>query len=405
MKESMTNTGEKTGGYSHGVLDLPVTEGFISEVGGRTFLDGKNAYNCAKILALMKFFGHRHEFLNADLVKAAGIGHNNVTKYVKAMEQAGILDIDRSEWVAKGFHSSYYYRIKDGCDSGIGNIVIFSYDLDGTPFGEAIEIYKATKGMEEMTGCDSVVWDKVLPGWCYTSPYWRLSYRFMNDSGAGRLYECDMAGRLVSHFCEAPVYKSGRIYHAFHRFPRVLRYNLEFEGSPLTELFDLHASFFTLLASMLIDKLPEDEFNDLFYTCFEGRLYDEVAAYTGIMKDAAKEQMQGWRNVWNMGVLHSRYAKICDFMENRFPAFTNIIYRWDKKVNEKGKKVKTLQQDLGEYETLVFSDFAKFLVDKYNVTPFLLHDAVYCSQADKAKLPEDINMVMKEWFLNKLTVK
>lgn len=389
-------------GYDGGELALAVSEGFIENVTQKTGLNIKNGYCCAKILALMEFFSHRSEFSNRDLVKVTDIGHNNVTKYIKAMEAAGILVIDRSEWVTSSFTSPYEYRIKDSCDSNVGGTVYFNYDLTGTVFAETLYIFGSSR-MSEVVTPEGNGWDdKCLPSWCYTSPYYRLSYRFGSDESSMRLYECDSAARLVARFGQAPVYKSGRIYHPFHNVPRALRHNIEFEGSPITELYDLHASFFTLLCSLLRDKLPVEEFEDLFDTCFSGRFYTEIADAAGLTKEAAKDAMQGWRNVCNKGVLHSRYAKVSDFMEKRFPAFTSLIYQWERIVNEKGKKVKTLQQDLGEYETQVFAQFAKYITEKYGVTVFLLHDAIYISEKELSALPQNINEEMRSWFIQKL---
>jgi hypothetical protein len=360
------------------------------------------------ILMLMRLFRHRREFPQKELCKALSVSHNIITAAINKMSEAGIIDVDKTKHAVNGWY--YEYRIKVDIDGIKGPCVPYRYNLDGTVFADTLNIMRETMDADTYTvEREDPEWEGALPSWCYTSPYWKLSYSFMSDpkyDRAGRLYECDHGIRLLAKFDEAPEFKSGRIYHPFHFVPRVLRHNLMYEGSRLTELYDLHASFYTLVTALLKDKLSEREFNDLFYTCFEGRFYKELAEATGQNIDMTKELMQGWRNVLRLGTLHGGvYGKVSEYMETRFPEFTNIIYNWTRKVNSNGKEVKTLQQDLGEYETHVFSEFAKFLIDKYNITPFLLHDAVYCSQADKEKLPQDINTVMKEWFLNKLIVK
>lgn len=182
-----------------------------------------------------------------------------------------------------------------------------------------------------------------------------------------------------------------------------MRNHLERDGSPITELFDLHASFFTLLSSMIRDQLPEKEFNDLFDECFSGNFYKNIAAYIGSDKETAKDVMQGWRNVCSLSFLHSspKYAKAAEYMEKNYPVFSKIVYEWNFIETKDGVK-KTIQQDCGAYETKVFSAFAEYLVSEFGITPYTLHDAVYCTESDKAKLPENIDEIMRDWFLKKL---
>ena len=359
-----------------------------------------------KIVMLMRLFQHRREFPLNELCKAVGASHTIVSSIMGRMEKAGIIDIDRTRHSLK--QGGFEYRLKIDPYEMQGVKVPYCYDLDGTVFADILNTMHECSEMDLYPNAQNPHWVDVLPSWCYTSPYWKLSYSFMSDpqyDKAGRLYECDMAVTLIKNFGKAPEFKSGRIYHPFHSVPRILRHNLMYENSRLVELFDLHASFYTLLSALLKDKLGADEFNDLFFTCFEGRFYKEIAAYTDMNIDIVKNLMQVWRNIQRIGVLHGiRFAEVSEYMEKRFPTFTGIIYNWEKKINKEGREVKTLQQDLGEYETHVFADFAKFLVDKYNITPFLLHDAVYCSENDRQKLPENINEIMNDWFLKRLNV-
>lgn len=391
--------------YCGGILSAAIpAEAFmyVNNMTGRV-MNGKDAYHLTAIVWLMNLFSNRREFHIKDLSKAIGVNDKVISRLLKYGEGA-LFDVDREKYAAhKG---GYEYRLKEDLRKLGGMPSTYEYNFNGTVFGEVFDLLQEYKAIEVIPACPDPKWPWDSAGGYYLSPYWKLSFRFSHDAMNDihvKFKEADKAGVLMKHFPEAPSYKSGRIYHAFHYVPRCMRDHLECDGSPITELFDLHASFFTLLSSMIRDQLPEKEFNELFDECFSGGFYTNIADYIGTSKEDAKDVMQGWRNVCSVAFLHNspKYAKAAEYMEKKYPVFSKTVYEWNFIETKDGVK-KTIQQDCGAYETKVFSAFAEYLVSEYGITPYTLHDAIYCTKSDKEKLPDNIDDIMRDWFLKKL---
>lgn len=238
----------------------------------------------------------------------------------------------------------------------------------------------------------------------YESPYYDLHYRFSGKTFKARLFECYWVDAAVSRFGVPPLYKY-RLYNGFHYLPHVLRKNLFYEGNGITELFDLHCSFYTISAGLILERYPDikrDKLNAFFWDCITGKLYDKCSKELDIPRDIAKFKLQGWRNLFNKGTAHSSkfgYSYVSEFMEKTYPEISEIYYNWPTYANSKGETVKALQRDLSEYETKLMSKLAFEIEDKYNVKCFLLHDAIYVSEKDKAeKMPADIEKKIFNWF-------
>lgn len=391
--------------YRGGELFAAIPAGVFTYVDNMTgqIMNRKDSYHLTGIVWLMAMFPNRREFHVKDLAKAIGVSDRVIARLLKYGEDT-LFDINREKYAAH--NGGYEYRLKADPTKMGGMPTTFTYDLNGTVFGEVFDLLHEYKEKEVIPACTDPKWRCNAAGGYYLSPYWRLSFRFSQDAMNNihiKFKEADKAGVLMKHFPEEPRYKSGRIYHAFHNVPRCMRHNLECDGSPITELFDLHASFFTLLSSMVRDQLPEKEFNELFDECFSGKFYTNIADYIGSDKEDAKDIMQGWRNVCSTAFLHNspRYSKAAEYMEIRYPRFSRIVYEWNRVDTKDGVK-KTIQQDTGMYETRVFSDFAEFLTNEYNITVYTLHDAVYCTENDKSRLPDNIGEIMENWFYRKL---
>lgn len=391
--------------YRGGELTLSIPSDVFTYVRNKTgrVMSQKDEYYLTAIVWLMSFFSHRIEFPIKDLSKAIGKCDSVISRLLKYGDGV-VFDINREKYAAH--NGGFEYRLKEDFTRFGGQKLPFTYSLGGTVFGLVLDLLREYKEIEYIPACPDPKWSWDSAGGYYLSPYWNLSFRFsqeaMNDIRV-KFKEVDKGLMPFSRFAEEPKYKSGRIYHAFHCIPRCMRNHLERDGSPITELFDLHASFFTLLSSMIREQLPEKEFNDLFDECFSGNFYKNIAAYIGSDKETAKDVMQGWRNVCSLSFLHSspKYAKASEYMEKKYPVFSKIVYEWNFVETKDGVK-KTIQQDCGAYETKVFSAFAEYLVSEFGITPYTLHDAVYCTESDKAKLPENIDEIMRDWFLKKL---
>lgn len=359
------------------------------------------------------------EFREKDTEKIFGTSHTTISKVADLLETAGLAVIDKSSWAMKR-GGTYEWRFNDfACGNGKNNGKTaenpdslvwekFSYILEGTAFKDALDIYYAAPhDIEELESRQVFDYNEQhgeqsimqYPEWLYMAPYNKLKYRFVT-SGHARLAEAFHYARNYASFKNPPVYKSGRIFYVFHWWKKEYRHGFTYNGSPLTELFDLHCSFFTLTAALRKNDLPRKEYEKLIRDCISGELYMKAARFTGMTRDLAKESLQAWRNS-SRNQARANYRAISEFMEREYPIFSRIMYEWPTIIKEGPKRnisVKTLQIDISEFESRVFSKICRILVDKYNVTPFSLHDAVYISEDDMKKLPENISDILLKWF-------
>lgn len=383
------------------VLKFPVDMGFEGAVADRVLsadhVGAKSVNAVIRFYMLMRALSPLKEFPSADLEKILGVSNNTVTKVVKVLEETGLVVIDKREW-AKGYGAGYQYRVIDIPYEFQDIQDWLYYDLSDTVFKNALDLYKAGGDVRAEVRLEE--WNS-LPEWCYESPYDELSYGFFTPDRLSEAYELM---KFWPRMKDRPEYMSGRIYHAFHYSKRIYRHGFMHRGSHIDELFDLHASFFTLTAALRKNDIPEDEYKRLIDDCFSGQFYTKATvALLGDdqAKDIVKEQLQAWRNC-TIAQAHARYPELSGYMERTYPVFSKIMYEWPTALKEKNGKnyhVKTLQQEVGEFETRIFSKIAFALRDKYSVTPFLLHDAVYMSEADIRKLPEDIREKINNWFI------
>lgn len=404
------NEGFKDAVWNGNELFVKVPKTWFSYVSSSVFSVSK-VFNKATAAALdifffIKFMSPLREFNRDDMLRVLGISSAVFTEARKYLEESGLVVIDKTQY--HSHKGGYQWLVKDiNINTGI-NWEDMMFNLKGTVFQDMINTYRDIDSVKDNEAVyrhnDTVVIDE-LPKWCFLSPYNELDYRFSDgDRKIGYMItEIDNFIKNVKNFGQSPKYVSGRIYHPFHNSKKIFRHNILYKGSPLTELFDLHCSFYTLSCALLKKRLPKNEFSRLFDMTFNGKLYDECAKLTYDTRDNAKEELQAWRNCTE-AENHVRHKAVSMYMESNFPTYSKIIYEWDKYRNSDGNVVKKLQIDICEFETRVFADFSRFLADKYNVTPFLLHDAVYCSESDKNKLPENIKEIMNNWFIIKLNI-
>lgn len=347
------------------------------------------------------------EFRSEDIQKAFNTSHTTAAKVTDLLEASGLAVIDRQEW-SKKMGGAFMWRFKDDFPYNDGPGTMwdsFKYELSGTLFETYLDLYHAGQADIEAIenavdfGYDDNFPPGYFPDWLYVAPYNRLKYKFFKTGGE-RSAEFFEFSRNYRNFKKRPVYKSGRLFYVFHWWKKEYRHGFTYNGSPLTELFDLHCSFFTLTAALKKNDLPRKEYEKLIRSCINGKLYDDAARFIGLTRDCAKEQLQAWRNS-SRAQAHAHYKAISEFMEREYPAFSRIIYEWPTVIKEGQKRnvsVKTLQVDISEFESRVFSKICRILVDKYKVTPFSLHDAIYISEDDMKKLPENISDILLKWF-------
>ena len=356
------------------------------------------------------------EFPQKVMTGVLGITHTTFSQCVKLLGTSGLCVIDKSKKAAnsdrkeRGKYYQWWPRVLGGEFKGE---ITWSgmMRLKGTGFGRMTGYYVASCD-ETVFRPERIITNEVYPPGTYIPPYHMLEYRYSGRSFKARMYESWWVALAASAFGKDPVY-SGRLYNGFHYLPGVLRKNVYYDGSPLVEAFDLHCSFYTLSVGLIKERYPDADDKALerfFYDCVSGRLYDRCADYIGAPRDEAKRLLQGWRNLWNRGTAHNPvfgYSGVAGFMEKYYPEISDIYYGWETREEKAadGKtvyRVKNLQRDLNEYETRVISELSFNIMDKYDVTPFTLHDAIYVSENDKGKLPCDINEIIIKWLKDKI---
>lgn len=371
------------------------------------------------MLVFMMVFDWIKEYPMKPIIDIIGTSTAGFTWAVKYLEGSRLVFIDRSLTNEVDKRPYQWYVNKDMIKSDsydYSSTTTSVYDISGTVFSSLFRkyeyslknpVFEPKKSGRNFTGDDEPV-PEDLP---YKSDYSLLTYRYSGKNFKENLFESYCVDLYVSKLGVEPVYKSGRIYNAFHNIPKKLRHNLEYNGSPLTELFDLHCSFYTLSVGMILDKFeninPED-LESFYDTCFSGKLYENLADEIGCTRDEAKEKLQGWRNCWRYGALHFEkfgYSDVSGYMETNYPVLSNIYYNWEKRKNKYNKIVKNLQYDACVFETQIISKLATWINSEYGITCFCLHDAIYVSEEEKMRLPVNIDKKIASWFRRELLTK
>ena len=372
------------------------------------------SYQAAQLWVFVSCFDWIRDFPMKDMTRICVSSSKAFSYCVKVLEASGLCVIDKTKkaanWKAKATGQTYeWYPVNIPVQAG-GEKTSFEYDIRDTQFGRMFEYY--ARSIDDTVFIpERVEMNYEYPEGLYISPYYRLEYRFSGTTFRARMYEAYWVAMSVCNFGHDPLYSS-RFYNGFHYLPRPLRKNVYFEGSRLTELFDLHCSFYTLSIGLILEKYPDtdrDALTAFYWDCVTGKLYDKCADYIGANRDIAKEKLQGWRNLHNKGVARFPkfgYNKVSEFMEHNYPVIADIYYNWETRETEKGVTVKNLQRDLSEYETRLVSKLAYEILDRYSVTCFTLHDAIYISEKEKAeKLPADIAEKILSWFKTNILSK
>ena len=370
--------------------------------------------DAAKMYFFIKFWSNYdiRDFSTDDLMVHLSMSRNTLLNLKDFLiDDTKIVTYDKELW--KKYIGSFEYYIEECPKIDISGSIRLSYPCFGTKVEETLILFIKSLRNEIYTPEYKDKWDElkkmslyILPDWYYESKYGELTYRYTTrpDDLNGRIKENHFISKCVANLKKPFNYTeaSGRAWPAFARSNREYRQGFEYKGSPLTELVDIHCSFYTLLTHLLKGKVPEAERLEYFETCISGKLYDECANYINknrskgkVSRDEAKEYMQAWRN----DIKGTRsLKKVHEFMKSKYPSIKKVIDEWPTFRDKKNIAHKTLQRDCGAFETRLMSDLARELTSKYDVECFLLHDAVYMSEADVKKLPADINEKILNWF-------
>ena len=370
--------------------------------------------DAAKMYFLIKFWSNFEirDFGIEDLMVHLGVSRNTLQNLKDFLiEDTKIVTYDKELW--KKYMGSFEYYVEECPKIDITGSIRLSYSCSGTRIEETLILFVKSLRNEIFTPEYKDKWDELkkmslytLPEWYYESKYGELKYRYTTspDDLNGRIKENHFVSKCVSNLKKPFNYTetSGRAWPAFARSNREYRYGFEYKGSPLTEVVDIHCSFYTLLTHLLKDKVPEAERLEYFENCISGKLYDDCAEYINknrskgkVSRDDAKEYMQAWRN----DIKGTRsLKKVHEFMEYKYPNIKKVIDEWPTFRDKKNITHKTLQRECGAFETRLMSDLARELTSKYEVECFLLHDAIFMSEADVKKLPADIHEQILNWF-------
>lgn len=366
--------------------------------------------NAAKMYFFIRFWGMYgiRDFSVEDFIVHLGLSNSTVQKLRDFLiDETEIMTYDKELW--RKCMGSYEYYVEECPKFDITGSIRLSYPCSGTRIEETLILFVKSLRNEIYTPEYNEKWAElkyVHPEWYYESKYGDLTYRYTTPSNEliSRVKESYFISKCVANLRKPYQYTetSGRAWPAFARSNREYRHGFEYKGSPLTELVDIHCSFYTLLTHLLKGKVPEDERLEYFENCISGKLYDDCAAYINkgrrkgkASRDDAKEFMQAWRN--DIDGTKS-LKKVHEFMESKYPCIKKVIDEWPTFRDKNHIAHKSLQRDCGAFETRLMSDLAKELTSKYKVECFLLHDAIYMSEEDVRKLPTDIHEKIFNWL-------
>lgn len=379
-----------------------VIDSYVEELGARREFGIEDL--AMRAWVFMTAFDFRREFRVTDMCMALGKSNSTVAKVNKLVTASGLCTVDKYEW-SKKYGATYDWYPRKLVYTDDGSRTSYDYALAGTGFADMLdEIFTAFPGkVYTPVKADD---NEHYPQWVYVSPYHLLTYRYSGGTVRDLMREACYVSSCVSKFGGQPRF-SHRLYNGFHNMPRDLRKNIEFNGSPLTELFDLHCSFYTLSVGLFKDTrqdISREALEKFFNDCVSGKLYAECARFLMCDRECAKEKLQGWRNI-QKNVAHSplfEYTGVARFMENNYPEIAEVYYNWPVYDPGDGRKVKKLQLELCDYETGIISRLAREIGRKYGVTCFTLHDGIYVSEAEKNTMPADINDRIIAWFRNEI---
>ncbi len=184
---------------------------------------------------------------------------------------------------------------------------------------------------------------------------------------------------------DVPEYNpDGKLYSRLANIRRRIRRHVTFNGSRLAEAADIHSAHFTFLPEVFRRRgipAPAEEIERWTALTRSGRLYDDIAVYSGLTRAEAKSEMQPFLSVKSRGqYIHgcaegSARRRIVRYFEDRFPAVYRALTRW--RVWYPGETLKSVCNE-------VESDLMNPVCDRLRAEglhPFRVHDAVY--------LPED----------------
>lgn len=200
-----------------------------------------------------------------------------------------------------------------------------------------------------------------------------------------------------------PAYKNmNRVYSWFHQLHSDERELFTIKNSHLMEAFDIPACNFVILGKLLETvSIDKDELSRFQYILRYEYIYEKIGQFLGLnlndesIKKSIKTSCQHWLNIrkcklhtgsWN----DDYFTGIDNYFKTNFPSIYDAIINWREDIHN-GKPTKMLWNDFQKVEFEIISkNICTYLHIKYNVFPVSVHDAVYLSRKDRAKISENL---------------
>ena len=204
-----------------------------------------------------------------------------------------------------------------------------------------------------------------------------------------------------------------RIYSWFHQVHGEEREFFTIAGSHLREAFDVPACNFCILAKLLENSnCDKEELKKFQHIIKYEYIYEKIANYLNLdisdkaIKKAIKASCQHWLNIrkskLHTGSWNDEYFNGIDkFFKSELPSIYSELINWrEEKHNGKVSKMLWYDFQAVEYE-IISKKICNYLYKRYKATPVTVHDAIYLTDTDRAKIDENL----EEIFWNELNLK
>ena len=193
-----------------------------------------------------------------------------------------------------------------------------------------------------------------------------------------------------------PKYRSdGKLYSRLAVVRRAVRRHITFGGSRLVEAADIHSAHFTFLPEVFRRRgiqVSAGEIERWTALTRSGRLYDDIAGYSGLTRAEVKSGMQPFLSMKSRGqYLHGRKKddehirevrrRIVRYFDDRFQGVCKALSRWRERFPDV-----TIKSVCNEVESDLMSPVCDAL-RAGGLHPFRVHDAVYLPE-DEIRLQE-----------------
>ena len=196
-----------------------------------------------------------------------------------------------------------------------------------------------------------------------------------------------------------PKYRSdGKLYSRLAVVRRAVRRHITFGGSRLVEAADIHSAHFTFLPEVFRRRgiqVSAGEIERWTALTRSGRLYDDIAGYSGLTRAEVKSGMQPFLSMKSRGqYLHGRKKddehirevrrRIVRYFDDRFPGVCKALSRWRERFPDV-----TIKSVCNEVESDLMNPVCDVL-RAAGLHPFRVHDAVYLPEYENRLQESDI---------------